>query len=105
MDCAGYHELILADLDGHLPPDESAEVAAHLAGCIPCRNARALEAEFAALLRRPSRIVTTPEPVRERVLAALAGATSAPRPLRRFGLPATAVLLAVSLAFVLLRRC
>jgi len=105
MDCDGYHELILADLEGDLPPDESAQVAAHLAGCMPCRNARALEAEFAVLLRRPSRIVTTPDPVRQRVLAALAGATHEPRALRRFGLPAAVALLTLSLGLMLLRGC
>jgi anti-sigma factor RsiW len=105
MDCDAYHELILADLDGHLPPDESAEVAAHLAGCLPCRNARALEAECAVLLRRPSRIVTTPDSVRERVLAALAGATHEPRTPRRFGLPVAAALLTLVLGLVLLRGC
>jgi predicted anti-sigma-YlaC factor YlaD len=105
MDCAAYHELILADLDGHLPPHESAAVAAHLAGCVPCRNARALEAGFATVLRRPSRIVTTPDAVRERVLAALAGATHEPGTRRRFALPVVAALLALTLGLALLRGC
>ena len=82
MDCSAYHELIVADLDGAVTAPEAADVAAHLAGCAACRKTRALEAEVGSLLRRPSRIVATPAPVRDRVLAALAD--ESPRtPLRR----------------------
>jgi anti-sigma factor RsiW len=83
MDCDTYHELIVADLDGTLSASERDAVIAHLDRCTVCRNARALEAEFAAHLRRPTRIVETPALVRARLLAALgsagAPATRAPR--------------------------
>jgi len=90
MDCGAYHELIVADLDGALGPREAAAVTAHLAACAACRKTRALEAEVGSLLRQPSRIVATPDPVRERVLAALA---EEPRstPLRRLASALAAV--------------
>ena len=94
MDCAAYHELILADLDGALAAHETADVAQHLVECAACRKARALEAEFGLLLRQPARIVPTPDPVRERVLAALADEVR-PRPLRRLA----------SVAIAVARRC
>lgn len=77
MNCDTYHELIVADLDGTLSASERDAVRAHLDTCTACRNARALEAEFAAYLRRGARIVETPHLVRERLLAALASAGAA----------------------------
>lgn len=99
MDCARYRELVVADLDGVLPVAEASAAAMHLAGCAACRDARALEAEFGTLLRQASRIVATPAPVKERVLAALAGASPAAR---RPALLHRASVVAVALAAIAL---
>ncbi|HEY2386847.1 MAG TPA: zf-HC2 domain-containing protein [Candidatus Binatia bacterium] len=71
MDCDTYHELIVADLDDTLSPSERETVRAHLEDCTICRNARALEAEFLAHLRRVPRLVETPTAVQERLRVAL----------------------------------
>jgi anti-sigma factor RsiW len=71
MDCDTYHELIVADLADTLSPSERETVRAHLDDCVVCRNARALEAEFAAHLRRGPRLVETPVAVQERLRVAL----------------------------------
>jgi anti-sigma factor RsiW len=71
MDCDTYHELIVADLDDTLSASERDTVRAHLEDCGVCRNARALEAEFLAHLRRVPRLVETPSAVQERLRVAL----------------------------------
>ena len=71
MDCDGYHELILADLDDTLSASERDAVRAHLAGCALCRSARALEAELGARLRRVRHRIETPPAVQERLRVAL----------------------------------
>jgi anti-sigma factor RsiW len=78
MDCDTYHELIVGDLDGTLSSSERDAVGAHLERCAVCRNARALEAEFAAHLRRGSRLIEPPRDVQARVRAALARAAAEP---------------------------
>ncbi len=78
MDCDTYHELIVADLDDTLSASERETVRAHLDRCAVCRNARALEAEFVAHLRRIPRLVETPAAVQERLRAALRRETAAP---------------------------
>ena len=83
MDCDTYHELIVADLDDTLSPSERETVRAHLDDCVVCRNARALEAEFAAHLRRGPRLVEAPVAVQERLRVALTRETLRPPPLIR----------------------
>ncbi len=82
MDCDAYHELIVAEVDGTLTARERAAVRAHLKTCETCRKARALEAKFAAHLRRGPRLVETPRAVQERLRAALGSAATPPRPKR-----------------------
>jgi anti-sigma factor RsiW len=83
MGCDTYHELIVADIDGTLSPRERESVRTHLATCPGCRNARALEAEFAAHLRRGPRLVEAPQAVQDRLRAAVGAATRAAPPRRR----------------------
>ncbi|MBI3769470.1 MAG: zf-HC2 domain-containing protein [Deltaproteobacteria bacterium] len=83
MDCDTYHELIVADIDGTLSPRERKSVRMHLDACPVCRNARVLEAEFAAHLRRGPRLVEAPQAVQDRLRAAIGSATRAPPPRRR----------------------
>ncbi len=80
MDCDTYHELIVADLDDTLSASEQEAVREHLDGCARCRKARALEAEFAAHLRRGPRLVETPAAVQARLRDALTRATPSPGP-------------------------
>jgi anti-sigma factor RsiW len=96
MDCDTYHELIVADLDDTLSASERDAVRAHLEECVVCRNARALEAEFAEYLRRIPRLVEIPSAVQERLRVALRRETMRPPPRAR---PRT---LAVVAAVVLL---
>ena len=105
MDCDTYHELIVADLDDTLSPSERETVRAHLDGCVVCRNARALEAEFAAHLRRGPRLVETPPAVQERLRVALTRAElRPPSPLRpRLLAAAAAAVLLGALALGVLR--
>ena len=107
MDCDTYHELMVADLDGTLSASERDAANVHLDTCTVCRNARALEAEFAAYLRRGTRLVETPHPVRERLLAALASAVAEPSARPRT-MPATfaiaaALVLGITMLFALVR--
>ena len=83
MDCDTYHELIVADLDDTLSPSERETVRAHLEDCGVCRNARALEAEFLAHLRRVPRLIETPSAVQERLRVALRRETMAAPPRAR----------------------
>ena len=76
MECDAYHELIVAELDGTVTARERAAVRAHLEACATCRKVRALEAEFAAHLRRKPRLVETPRAVEQRLRAALGSATA-----------------------------
>jgi len=103
MDCDTYHELIVADIDDTLSASERDAVRVHLETCAVCRNARALEAEFAAFLRRGPRLVSAPAAVEARVRAALERA--APAHPRRPQLMAVAAgaLLAVALTSAALR--
>lgn len=95
MDCDTYHELIVADLDDTLSPSEGDAVRAHLGACAVCRNARALEGEFAAYLRRGPRLIEAPHAVQERLRAAIARAPLAPAPRRT---PVAAVVAALLIA-------
>jgi anti-sigma factor RsiW len=104
MDCDTYHELIVADLDGTLSASERDAVNAHLDACTTCRNARALEAEFASRLRRPARIVETPPPVRERLLAALASAGTTRTGASRRTMPAAFAVAAASVLGITVLR-
>ncbi len=74
MDCDGYRELIVADVDGTLSPGERKAVRAHLDACAVCRKPRALEAQFVAHLRRGPRLVEAPQAVQDRLRAALGSA-------------------------------
>jgi anti-sigma factor RsiW len=106
MDCDTYHELIVADVDGMLSPSERESVRMHLDACVVCRNARALEAEFAAHLRRGPRLVEAPQPVQDRLRAALARAAVASPPattVLRVSAAAAALLVAVTLLATVLR--
>jgi anti-sigma factor (TIGR02949 family) len=103
MDCAAYRDLVVADVHGALSPDEARAARGHVAECADCRNARALELEVGAMLRRPRRIQQAPPHLRERVVAALArleAATAAARRRRLAG--AAAVAAGVLAALVLL---
>lgn len=58
MDCQRVSGLLSADIDGELPPAESADVARHVAGCAACaRKRQVLEDTWQSLLR------VEPEPV------------------------------------------
>jgi anti-sigma factor RsiW len=83
MDCDRYHELIVADVDGTLSLGEREAVWAHLDACAVCGKARALEAKFAAHLRRGPRLVQTPQAVQDRLRAALGSAPLTSRGKRR----------------------
>src|SRR6185369_11872330 len=103
MNCETYHELIVADLDDTLSATERDAVRAHLDDCAVCRNARALEAELAAYLRRGPHVVETPPSVQARVRAALAHA-DAPAARTTMALPiAAALVIAAVVAFAVLR--
>lgn len=49
MNCSEFHDLVVARLEGILPPEQTAACAAHLEACAGCR---ALAAEHAALQQR-----------------------------------------------------
>jgi anti-sigma factor RsiW len=103
MNCDTYHELIVADLDGTLSPSERDAVRSHLDACDVCRNARALEAEFTAYLRRRARVIETPPSVQARLRVALAQADTPGRRPASLTALAAASLIAAALAFALLR--
>ena len=98
MDCAGYRDLMVADVHEALSPREASAVRDHLATCAECRNARALEVEVGALLRRPSSIHEAPPQLRARVVAALAEVEVATRAARWRRLAGVATIAAVGLA-------
>ncbi|MEO8335819.1 MAG: zf-HC2 domain-containing protein [bacterium] len=66
-------------LDGALPDDLQAQVAAHLEDCVNCRSHYDFERAFLDAVRTSGKLGHEFEPLRVRVLAALAaeGMTSA----------------------------
>jgi anti-sigma factor RsiW len=61
MRCARSRSLLSRDLDGRLPPAEAEQLAAHLAGCGPCRAERAAMAGAWALLEPLGAVAPAPE--------------------------------------------
>ncbi|MDB4892541.1 MAG: putative zinc-finger [Gemmatimonadetes bacterium] len=59
-------------LDGALPDDLQARVSDHLAGCVNCRSHYDFERAFLEAVRASSNFGDEFEPLRARVLAALA---------------------------------
>ena len=84
MDCAGYQELVAADVDGRLEATEQAAARLHVAGCAGCAVRRRQQQEIKELLRARLKLTPTPDDLRQRVLAAVAREASVPQTQRRY---------------------
>jgi anti-sigma factor RsiW len=73
INCRTYEELVAADVDGGLTVEERRAVEAHLSTCASCRSTRLRQREARALLRDRSLLRHTPELLRRRIEAGVAG--------------------------------
>jgi len=83
MRCGEYRELIAAQVDGLLAPEDQALAAAHLATCPRCPQLLERERQFAHALHTRSLIRPTPPELRARVTALIAAQDRPPGLLAR----------------------
>src|SRR4051795_722912 len=74
-ECRSMGLLLGAHLDGQLDPVKTLEVEDHVAGCEVCRERLALDRALRGSLKKAVK-TATPDDVRARMLAALAGETA-----------------------------
>jgi len=77
MPCQRYHEMLSAQLDGELPPDQAEVLTAHLETCATCRR---LRQELTTLHNDMALDETAvlPAAVEKRILSVTTGAEAAP---------------------------
>jgi anti-sigma factor RsiW len=71
IDCQAYRDLVAADVDGSLGPEEKIRVDEHLGSCIVCTVLRREQAAIRDLLRGRLPHHETPQALRDRVAVAL----------------------------------
>lgn len=65
MNCRDIEPLLLAERDGVLTPKQHAELAAHVAACPACRQARAIYGEAVTFLKTDAANVAVPDADKE----------------------------------------
>lgn len=79
-DCTEALRELYACLDGCLDPERRRAIEAHVAKCACCLHAFEFEARMLAAIREPCAEEATVEPLRRKVLAALAELGFTPTP-------------------------
>jgi hypothetical protein len=97
--CARAEELLSDDLEGRLPTEDAAWLAAHLSLCPACRALRGALAEVVSALRSEPELRPSPGLAGRAASAALAAARTRSRSLR-VGLPPPVLALAAGLAIL-----
>ena len=77
LDCRKYAELVADDVDERLSPANRSAAAAHLSQCPRCAGMRRRQALARSIVRGHALRHTAPEPLRQTIAAAIAGASPA----------------------------